>query len=391
MRSNMIELNLREAVEELSAMKPALSSSIGRFARDLEAENRPDQGQPRTGQRSTRLPGPRVGRVVAHRGASPRRLRMRIPATVVQRQRMLEARRRGGPLSPERMISQQAIREAVERIADAIRNRLHALHDGLANVRRGLQVRTRVVQADFGSAPRRAPPIGSSGGRLLSLLAIVAAVAIGVSAIAHGAKSVPLPFASRGPNDRVGILAQAIATAEGYYAPGERYGHSLSHWLNNPVGPNDRVGILAQAIAAAEGYYAPGKRDGHSLPHRLNNPGSLRKPALGAETLPTWKDMGLIVFPTERMGWDALKHQVELMLTGNSSIYDPSDSILDVAKKYAHGDLNWGKNVARKLGISPSCTLGEIAGARPNSSSSGDVCEPNQLQLAENAQTAIQK
>jgi hypothetical protein len=41
MRSNMIELNLREAVEELSAMKPALSSSIGRFARDLEAENRP--------------------------------------------------------------------------------------------------------------------------------------------------------------------------------------------------------------------------------------------------------------------------------------------------------------------------------------------------------------
>ena len=278
---------------------------------------------------------------------------MRIPATVVQRQRMLEARRRGGPLSPERMISQQAIREAVERIADAIRNRLHALHDGLANVRRGLQVRTRVVQADFGSAPRRAPPIGSSQGHLLSLLAIVAAVAIGVSAIAHGAKSVPLPFASRGPNDRVGILAQAIATAEGYYAPGERYGHSLPHWLNNP--------------------------------------GSLKNPALGAVSLPTWKDTGLIVFPTERMGWDALKHQVELMLTGNSSIYDPSDSILDVAKKYAHGDLNWGKNVARKLGISPSCTLGEIAGARPNSSSSGDVCEPNQLQLAENAQTAIQK
>ena len=92
------------------------------------------------------------------------------------------------------------------------------------------------------------------------------------------------------------------------------------------------------------------------------------------------------------MGWDALKHQVELMVTGNSSIYDPSDSIVDVAKKYAAGDPNWGKNVARKLGISPSCTLGEIAGARPNSSSSGDVCEPNQLQLAENAhETAIQK
>jgi len=342
MRSNMIELNLREAVEELSAMKPALSSSIGRFAHDLEAENRRNQGQPRTGQRSTRLPGPPVGRVVAHRGASPRRLRTRIPATVVQRQRMLEARRRGDSLSPA-----QAIREAVKRLPDAIRNGLLALHDGLAKVQRGVQVRTRVVQADFGSAPRRAPPIGSSQGHLLSLLAIVAAVAIGLSAIAHGAKSLTLPFASRGPNDRVGILSQAIATAEGYYAPGER--------------------------------------DGHSLPHWLNNPGSLKKPALGAESLPTWKDTGLIVFPTERMGWDALKHQVELMVTGKSSIYDPSDSILDVAKKYADGDPNWGKNIARMLGISPSCTLGEIAGARPNCSLSGDVREPNQVQLAENA------
>ena len=346
MRSNMIELNLREAVEELSAMKPALSSSIGRFARDLEAENRRNPGQPRTGQRSTRLPGPPVGLVVAHRGASPQRLRTRIPATVVQRQRMLEARR---PLSPE-----QAIREAVKRFPDAIRNRLLALHDGLANLQRRLQVGTRVVQADFGSAPRRAPLIGSSEEPLLSLLAIVAAVAIGLSAIGHGARSLTPPFASRGPNDRVGILAQAIATAEGYYAPGERYGHSLPHWLNNP--------------------------------------GSLKKPALGAESLPTWKDTGLIVFPTERMGWDALKHQVELMVTGNSSIYDPSDSILDVAKKYADGDLNWGKTIARTLGISPSCTLGEIAGARPNFSSSGDVCEPNQLQLAENPhETAIQK
>src|SRR5438105_5660737 len=202
MRSNMIELNLREAVEELSAMKPALSSAIGRFARDLEAENRRNQGQPRTGQRSTRLPGPPVGLVVAHRGASPQRLRTRIPATVVQRQRMMEARRRGGPLSPE-----QAIPEAVKRLPDAIRNRLLALHDGLANLQRRLQVGTRVVQgdfrsaprrADFGSALRRAPPIASSEEPLLSLLAIVAAVAIGLSAIADGAGLTP-PFASRGP------------------------------------------------------------------------------------------------------------------------------------------------------------------------------------------------
>jgi hypothetical protein len=342
MRSNIIELNLREVLKELSAVKPALSSSIGRFARDLEPENRRKQGQPRTGRRSTRRPGPPGGRVAAYRGASPRTVRTKIPATVVQRLRMLE-----GPRSPA-----QAIREAVERLPDLIRNQLLALRDGLANVQRRLQVRTRVRQAEVGSAPRRAPPIGSSGETLLSLLAIVAAVAIGLSAIAQGRSLTP-PFAS--------------------------------------PGPDDRVGILAQAIAGAEGYYAPGERDGRSLPHWLNNPGSLKNPALGAESLPTWKDTGLIVFPTERMGWDALEHQVELMLTGNSSIYDPSDSIMDVAKKYANGDLNWGKNVARNLGISPSCTLGEIAEARPNCSLSIDVRELNQLQLAENArETAIE-
>ena len=86
MRGNMIQLNLREAVEELSAMKPVLRSSIGRFARDLEAENRSNERQPRTGQRSTRLPGPPEGRVVAHRAAHERieRVARRHEATPLQ-------------------------------------------------------------------------------------------------------------------------------------------------------------------------------------------------------------------------------------------------------------------------------------------------------------------
>jgi hypothetical protein len=346
MRSNLIELNLREAVEQLSAIKPALSSSIERFAKDLEAENRRNQGQPRTGKRSKRRPGPPGGRVVAYRGGSPQRLKTRIPATVVQRLRMLE-----GGRSPA-----QALREAVERIPDAIRNRLRALRNGLANVQRRFQVGTRVVQAQFGSSRRGAPPIGTSNGdSLLSWLAIVAAVGIGLSGMVHEAGSLTRPFAPRGPD---------------------------------VSGPDDSVAILAQAIAYAEGYYSPGERDGRSLPHWLNNPGSLKKPALGAQNLPTWKDTGLVVFPNEQMGWDALKHQVGLMITGKSSIYDPSNSLLEVAEKYANGDLNWGKNVARNLGISPSCTLAEIAGTHPNCS--GVAREP-EIQLAENAhETAIQ-
>lgn len=125
------------------------------------------------------------------------------------------------------------------------------------------------------------------------------------------------------------------------------------------------VTSIAEAIATAEGYYASGIYDGHSLPYKLNNPGDLKKPALGADSLPTWKDTGLIVFPSEEMGWAALRHQIELMLNGDSTVYDPSDTLLRVANKYADGDLAWGRRVASALGIDPSTTLSDIAGRFP--------------------------
>ena len=122
-----------------------------------------------------------------------------------------------------------------------------------------------------------------------------------------------------------------------------------------------RVSAIAEAIAVAEGYYAPGEHDGHTLPYILNNPGGLKKPALGAAVLPTWEDTGLVFFPVKEMGWAALRHQVRLMLTGASSIYEPSDSLLFVAEKYADGDVNWGFNVAAALRVSPIATLEDLA------------------------------
>lgn len=123
---------------------------------------------------------------------------------------------------------------------------------------------------------------------------------------------------------------------------------------------DSRVRVVAQAIALAEGYYAPGEHDGRSLPYRLNNPGALKKPALGAELLPTWKDTGLVVFPTSDLGWAALQRQVCLMLTGASGMYDTSDTWLHVALKYADGDANWGSNVAARLGVPVASTLGDL-------------------------------
>ncbi len=125
-----------------------------------------------------------------------------------------------------------------------------------------------------------------------------------------------------------------------------------------------RIARMAEAVAIAEGYYAPGDHEGHSLPYRLNNPGGLKKPALGAADLPTWKDTGLVIFPSAEMGWAALRHQVRGMLTGTSRIYDLSDTLLHVAEKYADGDLNWGINVATELGVTPATTVADLAAPR---------------------------
>jgi hypothetical protein len=130
-----------------------------------------------------------------------------------------------------------------------------------------------------------------------------------------------------------------------------------------PIGDelNDRIAAIAEAIALAEGYYARGGHDGRSLLYRLNNPGGLKKPALGADELPTWLDTGLVIFPTKEMGWAALHHQVRTMLTGRSRIYHPTDTLISVGLKYADGDANWGTNVATNLGVSPAARLADLA------------------------------
>jgi hypothetical protein len=124
-----------------------------------------------------------------------------------------------------------------------------------------------------------------------------------------------------------------------------------------------RISAIAEAIALAEGYYARGEHDGHSLPYMLNNPGALKKPAHGAAAMPTWKDTGLVVFPTKLAGWFALRHQVRLMLTGTSTIYDLSDTLRLVGEKYADGNVNWGPNVATLLRVPPDTTLFDLGSA----------------------------
>jgi hypothetical protein len=115
--------------------------------------------------------------------------------------------------------------------------------------------------------------------------------------------------------------------------------------------PNLEVKVLAlaQAMAKAEGFGPP-----QNLPTRINNPGDLE---LGDQGFGTKDDK--TIFNTVQAGWTALEGQVRWMLTGNSRVYNLTDTILDVAEKYTGGDNPeaWAQIVAEDLGITVSTTL----------------------------------
>lgn len=120
---------------------------------------------------------------------------------------------------------------------------------------------------------------------------------------------------------------------------------------------NDLVKRFAEAIAHAEGFYVNG-----SLPQRCHNPGDL---SVGDRGLGTARSSGfgasdITIFDSDEAGWQELYSQAHRMLYGPSHIYRPELTMLEVGAKYAM-DENWGRNVARTLGVEPTITLGELA------------------------------
>lgn len=114
---------------------------------------------------------------------------------------------------------------------------------------------------------------------------------------------------------------------------------------------------FSDAIAHAEGFYATG-----SLPARCHNPGDL---CLGDKGFGTARSTGygasdITIFGSDVDGWTALHNQVSHMLSGASHVYRSGMTLLDVAKTYAM-DVQWGINVATRLGVAPTITLGELA------------------------------
>jgi hypothetical protein len=91
-----------------------------------------------------------------------------------------------------------------------------------------------------------------------------------------------------------------------------------------------------------------------------NNPGDLTF-ADGYATLGSANVEGVLKFAHAEDGWNALCHQVYLMLSGLSRVYPLNWTIAQVGMKYSGGDPNWSKNVCAELGVSDKMTLSEFA------------------------------
>lgn len=111
---------------------------------------------------------------------------------------------------------------------------------------------------------------------------------------------------------------------------------------------------IANAIGTAEGYGIPG-----AVPTLANNPGDLALGDLGNGTMGN----GITIFPTGQAGANALQNQLQLIASGQSSVYSPNDTLAQIGQKYAGGgtgSTNWTTNVASALGVSADSTFSSL-------------------------------
>jgi hypothetical protein len=120
-----------------------------------------------------------------------------------------------------------------------------------------------------------------------------------------------------------------------------------------PAAPNAVVGSIANAIATAEGFF----KGAGSVPFDQNNPGDLTDYA----SLYGANENGITIFPTLAAGWNALYEKIQNILSGSSDVYSPSMTISELGQEWADDAGEWANNVSTALGISSDTTLGEYA------------------------------
>lgn len=117
------------------------------------------------------------------------------------------------------------------------------------------------------------------------------------------------------------------------------------------------IDIMAEAHARFEGFYIPG-----TIPEKLNNPGCLVYVGQAGAVKHT---SGFCQFTTKQQGWDALKRQLELNVSGVSTLYNLEMTFYDYINVYAstspeHERKNYAEYMASRLGVTPTTKLKEL-------------------------------
>ena len=148
------------------------------------------------------------------------------------------------------------------------------------------------------------------------------------------------------------ILALVVAGLGGLYIYDKSTGGSLTQGIESAFDP---VNALAEAIATAEGFYVPGSR-----PQRDNNPGDMTVDIIGKGV---GNDGPFVVFANAQDGWDNLKAQIQKWFDGTSSHADSSSTIADLSSFYTNTQQSsWAQNVANALGVDVNTPISSIGG-----------------------------
>lgn len=134
-------------------------------------------------------------------------------------------------------------------------------------------------------------------------------------------------------------------------------GSDTLRFLNESYSKEDLLTKWALTIQSHEGYFAPNKM--HPLGTRSwrnRNPGNIRFRGTFAKMATGKDDKDFCIFPSYEVGLEALKLLLKNAATGKSSLYKPSDTLVQFFSRYA--PANDGNNphvyaleVAKKLGV----------------------------------------
>lgn len=119
---------------------------------------------------------------------------------------------------------------------------------------------------------------------------------------------------------------------------------------------SDPLWAIAHAIARAEGANVPG-----SNPDRLNNPGDLSDGAAEFGFEPH-SGSNVTHFPTKTTGWQWLYNKLSRIQAGQSAVYFPGMTWIQLAQKWAGDWSNWVANVSNYLGVDPNSTFADYTG-----------------------------